>query len=336
VRWIFGKPAFPKPQVGQPPAYLDEQTVLLPTKSRASRAVDLLQKGSNLSESALREYFDTLAESLESLRLDGKADPFDQAVIDSIDAFLPYRDEFVRVITTLARNDPAESAVMMVKRFFEAVVRYRYPLATMTSWPASLFDNFKFITHELFLYTIAVFLKHEQFSAVDHFLSGGFYVGGIQNFSHQPVQGVGIFLTHIGSFEARKQRLSLNPFSLCADIIKERSKIAGIGFEELMQADFVIFMRDAADSFKSNGRNVWYPETLVFAERRREQPFEMFARARSKRYFEKIKESLGVQDKAELETIVQAIGKTLYQPHGHYYALAPAELIDFEQIATIK
>jgi hypothetical protein len=49
--------------------------------------VDLLQKGSNLSESALREYFDTLAESLESLRLDGKADPFDQAVIDSIDAF---------------------------------------------------------------------------------------------------------------------------------------------------------------------------------------------------------------------------------------------------------
>ena len=26
VRWIFGKPAFPKPQVGQPPAYLDEQT----------------------------------------------------------------------------------------------------------------------------------------------------------------------------------------------------------------------------------------------------------------------------------------------------------------------
>ena len=335
VRWIFGKPAFPKPQLGQPPTYLEEQTVLLPTKSRAWRAVDLLQKGSNLSESALREYFDTLAESLESLRLDGKADPFDQAVVDSIDAFLPYRDEFVRVITTLARNDPAESAVMTVKRFFEAVVHYRHPLATMTSWTPNWFDNFKFIIHELFLYTTAVFLKQERFSAVDHFLSGGFYVGGIQNFSHQPIQGVGVFLAHVDSFETRKKRLSLNRFSLHADIIKERSKIAGIGFEELMQADLVIFMRDAVDAFKSNQRNVWYPETLVFAERRREQPFEIFARARSKRYFEKIKESLGVHDKAELEAIVQALGTSLYRPQWHYFALNPAELMDIGQIATV-
>jgi TIR domain len=278
VRWIFNRPAFPKPQLGQPPAYLAEDTVLLPTRSRASRAVDLLQKGSNQSESALRDYFETLAESFESLRLDGQATPFDQSVIDSIDAFLPYRDEFVRVIITLARQQPTEHLVATVKRFFEAVLPYCFAPSTMTSWSTNLFDNYKFIVHELFVYTTAVFLKYERFLALDQLLSGGFYVGGIRDFSHQSVQGLGI-LSHstLESFNTRKQRLSLNRFSLQADLLKDRSKIAGVAFEDLMQADFVIFMRDAADSLKSGRHNTWYPDTLVFLGHR-STPFEVFAR----------------------------------------------------------
>jgi hypothetical protein len=193
VRWIFNKPAFPKPQLGPPPVYLDEQTVLLPTKSRASRAADQLQKGSNLSEAALREYFETLAESLESLRLDGKANPFDQSVVDSINAFLPYRDEFVRVIITLARNNAGEGIIATAKRFFEAILPYCYPPRTLTTYSSAWFDNYKFIVHELFLYTAAVLLKYERFSALDHLIAGGFYVGGIQNFSHQPIYGIPIF-----------------------------------------------------------------------------------------------------------------------------------------------
>jgi hypothetical protein len=334
VRRIFNRPAFPKPQLGQPPAYLAEDTVLLPTRSRASRAVDLLQKGSNQSESALRDYFETLAESFESLRLDGQATPFDQSVIDSIDAFLPYRDEFVRVIITLARQQPTEHLVATVKRFFEAVLPYCFAPSTMTSWSTNLFDNYKFIVHELFVYTTAVFLKYERFLALDQLLSGGFYVGGIRDFSHQSVQGLGI-LSHstLESFNTRKQRLSLNRFSLQADLLKDRSKIAGVAFEDLMQADFVIFMRDAADSLKSGRHNTWYPDTLVFLGHR-STPFEVFARARSKRYFEKIQGLVGVENKSDLEAILQAFASKLYRPQWNYYVLDPAELIGFKELAT--
>jgi hypothetical protein len=53
--------------------------------------------------------------------------------------------------------------------------------------------------------------------------------------------------------------------SLRADVLKERSKIAGTTFDDLTQADFVLFMRDAVDSFKSKQHNTWVPEILVFS-----------------------------------------------------------------------
>jgi hypothetical protein len=60
----------------------------------------------------------------------------------------------------------------------------------------------------------------------------------------------------------------------------------------------------------------------------------MFARARSKRYFEKIRELIGVQDKAELIEVVRAFGEKLYRPQWHFYILNPAELMDLKQLAT--
>jgi TIR domain len=333
VRWIFDKPIHPKPQIGKPPAYLEETSVLLPTRSRASRTIDLLQKGSQQSEASLREYFETLAEHFEALRLDGKTDPFDQAVIDSVEAFLPYRDEFVRVITTLARTTPAEGDITLIKRFFESVLPYCYPPSNMGSYSVHWFDNYKFIIHELFLYTVAVLLRYERYDAIDQLVTGGFYVGGIQIYSHQPIQDTPIFCSSLTSLEMRKQRLSLNGMSLQADLLKDRAKIAGVSFDELMQADFFLFMRDAADSFKRDQHNRWTPDTLIYASRRN-TPFEIFARARSKRYFDKIKRALGVEDKPELVSVGQAFGTTLYIPRWNYFSLPAGELMGFDQLAT--
>lgn len=334
VRWIFNKPAFPKPQLGKPPAYLEESTVLLPTQPRAMRAIDLVQKGSNLSDAALREYLETLAGGFEGLRLDEKADPFDDAVIGSIGAFLPYRDEFVRVISAVARHNLQEATVTVLKRFYESIIPFCYPMSSMRAWHPYWFDNYKFINHELLLHTIAIFLKYDNFSAVDHFLTGGLYVGGIPYDVHQPMSDFGIFSIHkLESLEFRKRRLALNRISLEADILKERSKVASISFDELMQADFVLFMRDAANALKAEKHNSWYPNTLVFASRRG-RPFELFARSQSRRYFDQIKGALGVDDKMDLERVVQGFGKSLYRPQWGSDAIEPRELLGLDQIAT--
>jgi hypothetical protein len=45
LRWIFGKPAFPKPSLGRPPSFVtDEDSTILPVDSKFRRAVDAINK----------------------------------------------------------------------------------------------------------------------------------------------------------------------------------------------------------------------------------------------------------------------------------------------------
>lgn len=100
LRWIYDKPAFPKPSLGTAPGFLNESTVLLPTRSRARRTIDLLKAGSEGADGALDEYFSTLADSLENLRINrDSAETFDDAVLASINSFFAisrriYRNNF--------------------------------------------------------------------------------------------------------------------------------------------------------------------------------------------------------------------------------------------------
>jgi hypothetical protein len=333
VRWIFGKPLFPKPEIGIPPSYIDETSVLLPTRSRASRTIDLFHKGSPQREASLRDYFEVLASNFEKLRIDPKCDPFDQAVIDSIEAFLPYRDEFIRVMTTVAKNNVTDDAITFVKRFFESVLLYCYPPRETISYTSDWFDNYKFIINELFIYTIAILLKYERFESADQLITGGFYAGAVSEYSHDPMQGLPVFCPSVGSLEVRKRRLSLNRTSLHADLLKERATVAGISFENFMQADFVLFMREASDAKRAGRDNRWYPDTLVYLGHRA-KPFELFARARSSRYFDKVRHVIQVEGPADLIELVKAFGNELHLPRWDYYTLNPAQLMAVDQVGT--
>ena len=92
LRWIYNKPAFPKPTLGKAPEFLNETIVLLPTRMRARRAIDLLRSGAPAAGGALDEYLSTLAESFETLRIQQAQNrEFDDEVIESINSF--YRIE---------------------------------------------------------------------------------------------------------------------------------------------------------------------------------------------------------------------------------------------------
>jgi hypothetical protein len=271
--------------------------------------VDLLQRGSQGSAPALRDYLETLADNLEALRLDEKSpQPFDQAVVDSIEAFLPYRDEFVHVVSALARHEPTELGITALKRFFERALVYCFPLPTMNQYSTDWFDNYKFIVHELFLYAVAILLKYECFASLDALMAGGFYVGSLREFTHQPMQGF--------------------------DILRDRAKLANINFSDLMQADFVLFIRDAFDSLRGGKENRWYPEVLIFLGHG-DRVFEIFARAKSTQYFEKIKAVIGIRNASELPDFLREFGKSLYVPRFNYLSFNPSALMNADQIASV-
>ncbi len=91
---------------------------------------------------------------------------------------LPYRDEFITVASALARYS-TESTDKHLRPFFENAVPYMFrPKSFSGSFYEWYWDNFRFIIHELFLYAMALLLKHERFDTALELMTQGYYVGG--------------------------------------------------------------------------------------------------------------------------------------------------------------
>ena len=104
---------------------------------------------------------------------------------------------------------------------------------------------------------------------------------------------VGLRPFHLFSF------LCLNRISLHSDLIRNRNSGTGVNFELIMQTDFILFIRDCYDCIRLNEYMYkWYPYTLLY--KNSSTAFEIFARAESKNYFDKIKTILDINEPSDL------------------------------------
>ena len=92
IRWVYDQPLYKKPEIGEKPAFLSEEegAVALATSSRLKRAVDAIRNSRDHAIPATAEYFALLSEELEKLRIGSGVDPFDEAVVKSIESFILY------------------------------------------------------------------------------------------------------------------------------------------------------------------------------------------------------------------------------------------------------
>jgi hypothetical protein len=133
------------------------------------------------------------------------------------------------------------------------------------------------------------------------------------------------------NLEHRNKRLGLNRASLRADLLKERSLGIGIKFHHLMQADFVLFIRaelETEDSWRS-----WWPETLVYLGRFHSS-FEIFARATSKNYFDRVKCLLAINTPEDIEELLSNYKEDKRSlPKWGFTLLDPKALLGYDQLA---
>jgi hypothetical protein len=332
IRWVYDRPLYVKPQLGQKPKFLtdDPNAFSFATSAAFRRTIDALRNGRTYSLPATVEYFDLLAHEFEKLRLDPNATPFDDAVIKNIESFLPYRNQAIELFTAIATHNDSVETRNQVRKFFESVMPYMERPATTTYFHNWDWDNFKFIVHELFLYAVAIYIRHERFEGAKDLMTNHYYVPSantnsddhIVSFSH-----VRQYMTSLESKNAKNRRLSYR-----ADLLKERCVGAGAEFRHLQQADFVLFMRSWLVPPSGNWwEQRWFPETLVYLPNN----FEIFARARSASYFERIKILLGIQSKDEIEAVLKFFGeKPDAVPRWQFESFNPSNLINFARLAT--
>lgn len=333
LRWIYDEPLYKKPELGKKPDFLttNPNTPHLATSYRFKRAIDAVRDNRQYADAAISEYLEVFAKELEKLRIEKSneepEEPFDEKVVRSIESFIPYRNEIIELFLTIAIYRDTEEAHTRLHRFFEQLIPYLGPPGHMA------FDNFKFIIHELFLYAIASLLRYERFEAAVFLMQNQFYIPENSDYGRDVLVPFRIFRAHLESLKRRNQRLKLNRLSLHADFLKERCKGIAVEFRHLMQADFILFLRDNLDHPETGFH--WWPETLVYSDGY-SGPFEIFARSCSHKYFERSKILLGIESKEELLPLFDAFRKGQHRlPRWEHVSIDPIGLVGYEQLATL-
>ena len=196
------------------------------------------------------------------------------------------------------------------------------------------FDNFKFIAEELFITCIAIMLNHQDFEGATYLLRSNFYTEKLNVNSDESTIPFCQFKSHLDSFDNRNQRLQLRRVSLKADKLKERCK--EISFYYLMQADFVMYLRHLVLRNRgSDYRYFWYPDTLVYFSSHH-KPFQLFAHAESRSFFDQIKPIFDINSKEDLLFLCESSNprENLIQlGSGNYFE--PKRLIGYDKLCSI-
>jgi hypothetical protein len=336
LRWVFDKPLYEKPELGQPPAFLsDGPAISLGTSVLYKRALDAVRHGKSYASGALTEYFKTFAMNLERFRISAPdTETVDDQVLASITEFAPYRDEAVELFLAIAQYRQMPESYRQLHRFFEQLVPYGERPEDMHRWDRRQFDNYRFIIHELFLYCIASMLHHECFDGAGYLLRHDYAVeanihnrsGGMEPFTE--------FYWGLESLEHRNKRLGLNRRSLHADLLKERATIPALPFDLLMQADFVMFLRDGLDTLRERPMGSWWPVTYVYMVNR-ERPFPVSLRAASAEYFRRLAVVFDIREPSELDPLMEAYAlRRLQVPDTGWGGLPVRALLNHGNMAT--
>ncbi|MEE6442262.1 TIR domain-containing protein [Pseudomonas putida] len=324
IRCIFNQPQHKKPQLGKKPEFLtNEVSISLGTSPLAKRATTSIRETKSNSGAALEEYLSLYSDNLERVRIQPQANlAFDEQVLNSINEFTSTRNELLQVITNAIRYMESEECTSQLHRFLESLLKYHNAPEGTSSYRESDFDNFVFIIHEIFLYTIAIAIKYNKFGVATGLLDKSYYINSGRS---QPyMSGFECFYKNASSLEQRNQRLDLNRASLSADITKKNNTASGVEFSLLMQTDFLLFLRSELKGA------FWWPKTLVYLGHF-PGAFEIFIRSSSAAYFETIKQLLKITGKTELEEFVVTAAKR----GARYYGLS-AWGIDWSRLMNLN
>lgn len=333
LRWIFDKPLYIKPEMGNKPLFLDEdQAISLGTTASFKRAIESIKNDKPYASGALDEYLSEFSENFERFRIKPGNEEFDDQIVKNIESFIPFRNQIIQLLIIINQFSPTEENVKKLHRFFEKLIPYMERPEHLTRWKKWDFDNFKFIVHELFLYAIAIFIKFENYRQVSQLFEQRYYLPSRSDYGRNAMVDFTRFRQYMQSLEYRNERLGLRKLSIRADLLKDRCVGIGIEFRHLMQADFVIFMRTEIAPPDNSTR--WWPETLIWINSDY-STLEIFARATSKKYFDRIKVLLAIEKPSDLVDLLQSYKDYSRKlPRWEFRSFNPSELLGYEKLAT--
>lgn len=337
IRNLYDKPLLKRPTLGTPPAYVvEEGQSILKTSHGVELIKNALLNDRRSANGLTSDYFDRFISSLEEFRISGgSAEGFDDKVISSIEKMLPLRDDFIDFVFTVFKYQESVN-LDQFQSFFEQLIPFCNRPENVQTYTNIDYDNYKFFNYELVLYFIAILLKLKKYKGLAHFLNAQYFYRH-PNSSELIYNGIEIFNNYCESLDRiRNARMKLSRVSITADLIKARSTRKDINFNELMQADLILYYITELHSPLFS----WFPRTSVY--NMRGSGVELFDRLISRQHFEKIKEIFDTKSTEQLKKgIADYIDRNKDRQRRYSgiwdYDIRPLEkVIDPNKIGTIQ
>ena len=304
LRWAWNKPADVKPEIGKMPSFLEDGSgKVIDFSTEHHMCIAAIKGNKATAYGTFNDFCEKLEQGFENFRINN-ANNIEDEVLKSIETFLPYRDKIISLFDVIALNSTDKRIINRIHKLFENLLFYTAKPPNVTSYRPCEFDNFRFIIHELFLYTLAVLLNHSLFEDANYLLTEIYYVPSILNNKH-PTSNYRIINRDTSVFEMISSQRNSRRISFQSDLLRERCNNKLITFSQLMQADFIAYLR----SIEPDSLDYWWPFTLLFSYEQ-EFPFEIFARSSSMRYFEQITMLLNISSKSELLDLLSRLNLT--------------------------
>ena len=339
LRWIYDKPLYMKPEKGTKPSFLDEEVgITIGTSVLYRRAIDSVKHSKSYAVGAVEEYFEMYLKNFDKFRLvpEMRNDDYDDIILKSIESIIPYRNEFLSLINIICKyntNDSVTQFADIIHKFLEELFPFTDRPKGITSYHKCDWDNYKFIVNDIFLNIIAIALKFEKISLIEHLILKRYNLYKV-NHDKKEMEDFSIFRQFIQSFENRNDRLKLMRHSIKADLTRKYACDSCIEFEYVMQADFFLYISNAIAATKEIYHQRWFPETLVYSINT-STSFELFQRAESREYFEKIKKCFLIESKDEIKLVFEGIKlQKIFIPKWQFDYVNVERLSNFENLCT--
>src|SRR5690606_2792922 len=223
---------------------------------------------------------------------------FGEKLLENLLSYKDLRDNYILFLFEVTKLE-YELDVDTFINFFEKFPIYRKPRdfgINGGSYYDIDFENFKVVFQELFLYTIAIGIKNNNFSLISDLLHSGY------------------FFNHLNGRNAELEKFH-ELYSHCDGLqnyYKElHNKISGFGeyiitnLNSKIDKDEIIFadlLCHYISELESKNYKKWFPRLYIY--KNEYESFDFFIKLSSNRYFNKVKDLFNVEDLESFKTLI--------------------------------
>ncbi|MFJ8066996.1 SEFIR domain-containing protein [Psychrobacillus sp. NPDC096426] len=286
LRNLYGKPEFERPKRGSAPAYLlrDEKKTTLESRRALNRFRHDVEKKPRNIDIYFNEFVETFKIDLKSFSItpDQKDDRV-QLMLESLHDTIELRDVFIEFLETYIKEAEVVNESLIID-LFESIYPIIYTKSNTHAYYEDQFDHMKFFVTELMIYNIAQLYRYKKFEVIKSVVTNHYFV--TSRLERQLDGSIGLFCEYPRLLDEIKLPSTDQKYiSNRGKLIIDRANYEGIKADDLIQADFIIYLLSFAHD-KLEEFYTWYPPTYPYFSASR---IQFLNKIKSKRFFESVK-----------------------------------------------